>query len=321
MKELKSKRNINKALSEKIFAVVNPVSANGKTAKDWPEFAQYFNNKGVQLVPVKTEYPEHAVSIVRNALKDGYKNIMSVGGDGTANEVVNGFFDNGRLINPEAKLIVFSRGTGSDLIKSIGINNSKREIYNIINNGKKRMIDIGKISYRNNDGIKAQRYFLNISDAGIGGETVARVNNSSKFYGGILTYLFGALKTLAIYENKNFELIIDGEKILKRKINSIMVANGSYFAGGMKIAPEAVLDNGFFNVIILGDLSRAEIVKNLYKAYNGNHLNHPKIESYKGRSIKISSTDEVLLNIDGESAGKLPASFTILPQKLPVMVV
>ncbi len=321
MEHLGETKKLNTDLGNKIFAVVNPVSANGKTGKNWPEIERFLEKNEINFISTQTEYPEHSVALVRDAIERGYKYIMSVGGDGTVNEVVNGFFKNERLINPEVKLIIFSQGTGSDFIKSLGITNSKKEIIKIIKNGQEKLVDIAKVNYINNEGYKAERYFVNISDAGIGGETVARVNNSSKFFGGIITYLFGALKTLALYNNKNFEMTIDGQKIVDRKINSIMVANGSYFAGGMEIAPEADVNNGLLNLVVLGDLSKIEIIKNLYKAYTGSHLSHPKIESYQGKEIYITAKEEVLLNVDGESVGKLPAHFKIFSSKLKVLVI
>ena len=320
MKELKQNLKLSKDLADKIFTVVNPVSANGRTGKKWSDIAAYLKNNDIDFVFRKSEYPEHAVAMVRKALKNGYKYIMSVGGDGTANEVVNGFFEKEHLINPKANLIIFSRGTGSDFIKSLGINNSKKEIINIIKNGRKKLIDIGKIEYFNNQNNKAQRYFINISDAGIGGETVARVEKGNKLFSGKLTYLFGALQTLAFYKNKHFEVMIDNKKVIKQKASSILIANGSHFAGGMKIAPKAKVDDGLFNLIVLGDLNKFEIITNLYKAYSGKHLAHPKVDSYQGKDIKINSKEEVFLNIDGEAAGKLPANFKLIPKKIGVMI-
>jgi len=321
MEGVKQKPLSRKEISEKIFVLVNPVSANSKTEKEWPNIAEFLKNHNINFHYKKSEYPEHSVAIVRNAIKNGYKYIMSVGGDGTINEVVNGFFENGILINNEAKLIIFSRGTGSDFIKSLGIGNSKKDIIKIIKNGKEKLVDLAKVCYISNEGNKAERYFINISDAGLGGETVARVNKSSKFFGGTITYLLGVLKTLYLYKNKKFELIIDGKKVINKKINSVMVANGSYFGGGMKIAPEAVVDNGFLNIVVLGDLSKLEIIKNLYKAYTGSHLSHKKIQSFKGKEVKINSREKVLLNVDGESVGSLPAKFKICPQKLKIQVI
>lgn len=320
MRERKENPEISKDLANKIFTVVNPVSANGRTGKNWPNIADYLKKNNIDFVFRKSEYPEHAIKMVRKALKDGYKYIMSVGGDGTANEVVNGFFENGNLINPEAELIIFSRGTGSDFIRSLGIGNSKKEIIEIIKNGRKKLIDIVKIDYINNQNHKTWRYFLNISDAGIGGETVARIEKGGKFFNGKLTYLLGILKTLAFYKNKKFKVKIDDKEIVNDKVNSIVVANGSHFAGGMNIAPGARIDDGLLNLIVLGNLNKLEIITNLYKAYSGRHLSHPKVNSYQGKDIEISSEEKVYLNIDGEAAGKLPAHFKIIPKKISILL-
>lgn len=320
MRERKENLEISKDLANKIFTVVNPVSASGRTGRNWPDIADYLKKNNIDFVFRKSEYPEHAVSMVRKALKDGYKYIMSVGGDGTANEVVNGFFEKGNLINPEAELIIFSRGTGSDFIRSLGIGNSKKEIIEIIKKEREKLIDIVKVNYINNDNNKSQRYFLNISDAGIGGETVARIEKGVKLFNGKLTYLLGILKTLAFYKNKKYRVKMDGKEIVNDKVNSILVANGGYFAGGMNIAPEAEIDDGLLNLIVLGDLNKFEIITNLYKAYSGKHLSHPKVNSYQGKEIEISSKEKVFLNIDGEAAGILPAHYKIIPAKIKVLI-
>lgn len=307
--------------AERIFTVVNPVSANGRTKKAWPRYNTVLQQKGYQIDPVYTEYPGHATLLVREAIKQGYKLIMSVGGDGTVNEVVNGFFCGKKLINPEAKLIVFSRGTGSDFIRALGLRQGLEPVLDILEKRREILVDIGSVTYVSKQGVNKSRYFINLADAGIGGATVDKINQSSKFFGGVLTYLFGALKTLVKYTNKDFRLYIDDNKVLEERLNSIMIANGNYFAGGMEIAPQADLEDGHFDIIVLGDLSKREIVTNLYRAYQGNHLSHPKISLYRGRKILIESNQEVLLNIDGESLGQLPAEFEIFTKKLPVLVV
>ncbi len=304
--------------ANKIFTVVNPVSAGGKTGKKWPVYRNNFHEEGIKLDIVKTGYPGQATTLVKEALSTGYRDIMAVGGDGTVNEVVNGFFSRGELINPHVRLIIFSLGSGSDYIKTLGITNDINNIIEIINNGYRDYIDLGLACYINNEGVKENRYFVNIADSGIGGETV--FNQRSKKLGGLMSYLFAALKTLLNYKNKRYKLVIDNKKILHRKISSVFVANGKYFAGGMKIAPEANLKDGKFNVIILGDLKKGETILNLYKAYTGNHLSHPKVKVVSAKQISINSKERVLLEIDGEAVGRLPAKFTILKHKLPVLI-
>ena len=309
-----------KQLKNRIFTVINPVSANGRTGKVWPQYESFLTDNGLQLDTCKTMFSGHAVQLVREALDKGYTKIMAVGGDGTVNEVVNGFFRSGDLINPSASLIVFSQGTGSDYIKSLGITGRVKHILDIAKNGREKMFDVGLIDYVSLAGRPEKRYFINLADAGLGGETVYLVSRSSKFLGGLLTYLFAALRTIIKYNNKKMELTIDGETVLREKINSIMVANGSYFAGGMQIAPGADLQDGEFNIIILGNLTKFEIITNLYKAYSGEHISHPKIKVCRGREVKIEADEEVLIDVDGEAAGKLPAKFKILERKLPVLL-
>ncbi len=304
----------------KIFTIINPVSSNGKTGKRWPAYEQKFKQAKLDLDINETLYPGHAVNLTKTALNDGYKTIMAVGGDGTVNEIVNGFYQDGQLINQEAVLLVFSQGTGSDYIKSLGLNKRIETVINTYKKYERKWVDIGEMKYLNFDEKEVERYFVNEADVGIGGETVEYVNRSSKLMGGLLTYLIGAIRTVVKYDNKDMKLTIDGEVIKEGLINSVMVSLGKYFAGGMPIAPQAVIDDGLFDIVILGNLTKLETLLNLYKAYRGTHIDYHKIDYLKGEEIKIESQDRVLIDIDGESAGLLPAEFKILKRAFPVLV-
>ncbi|ACL70338.1 diacylglycerol/lipid kinase family protein [Halothermothrix orenii] len=308
-------------MEETILAIVNPVSAGGRTGKKWPKYFKKFQSCGLSIKPVYTCYPGHATTIVRQGFKEGYKKVMAVGGDGTINEVVNGFFKGKDLINPEARLIVFSRGTGSDFIKSLGITSKFKDIINIIKNGEVEFIDVGLVTYVTHKGNRDSRYFINLADVGIGSETVYEVNKGDKVLGGPITYLLGLFKVLARYKNKVIKLIVDEKEILNERINSIMVANGKYFGGGIKIAPTASLRDGLFDLVVLKDLNRKEILSNLVKAFKGLHLSHPKVDSLSCQKVIIDSGEQVLLEIDGESIGRLPATFEIIGRRLPVLLV
>lgn len=307
-------------MNEKILVIVNPVSANGKTGKTWPIYESYFLKQGLSLNVKYTSRPNHAISLVREGVNKGYKKIMAVGGDGTINEVVNGLIEGGNPINPDVKLIVFSQGTGSDYIKSIGISNNPEDIVKIIRGNRVKYFDIGLITYVTHKGNKETRYFINIADAGIGAETAFRVNQGSKKYGGFISYLNGAIKTIAQYNNKMIKIVMDKDRVFSGRLNSVIVANGEFFGGGMKIAPGSDLTDGLFNVVILGNLSKFEIFSNLIKAYKGEHLTHPKIQVLQGKEVVIESEERVLIEIDGESLGRLPAQFKIFERRLPVLV-
>jgi len=303
-----------------IYTIVNPMSSNGKTGKRWPKYRKKFKEAGLDLHIKETHYPGHAVDLTKTGLNKGYKTIMAVGGDGTVNEIVNGFFENGKLINQDASLLIFSQGTGSDYVKSLGLDKKIETVIEVYNRYEKKWVDLGKMKYNNFDQKEVQRYFVNTADVGIGGETVEYVNRASKLMGGILTYLFGAVRTLIKYENKIMKIEIDKKEVRNSLTNSVMVSLGKYFAGGMPIAPEAEIDDGYFDILILGNFSKTETLLNLYRAYQGTHLDYPKIDYLKGKHIKIDSKERVLIDIDGESAGMLPAEFTILKERFPVLI-
>lgn len=309
-------------MGQGIIAIINPVSANGRTGKVWPEYEEYFLKKGIKLEKRFTESPGHATELARTAIAKGYRKIMAVGGDGTINEIINGLFEGGDLLAQDIKLIIFSQGTGCDFIRTFGINNQVEDIVKIIKGNKVRKIDVGQVSYRNHSGNEENRLFLNVADTGIGASTVKLVNESSKFFGGFLTYLFGVFRTLLTYKNKEVRVIIDGQEEYNQYLNSVMIANGKYFGGGIKIAPEAELESGEFNIVVLKNLKKLDIVFNLVKAYDGTHLSHPLVDSLHGKEIYMELTGKgnSELELDGEFVGVLPARFTILKAKLPVLV-
>ena len=225
-------------MNDKVFAIVNPISANGATGKQWPYFEKVIRDSGIHMDYVYTDYPMHAKELANDAIRSGYNIILSVGGDGTMNEVLNGFFSDHKLIDENTALAIFSRGTGCDTIRTIGIQKDVESIIQVIKMKKTERFDVGLVEFTDYYGSKTERFFLNVSDVGLGGETTYRVNKNSKALKGFLSFLIGALTTIITYKNKDFEVTIDDLEINKR-LNSIIIANGKYFGGGMKIAPMA----------------------------------------------------------------------------------
>jgi len=304
----------------KIYIIVNPVSANKTTAREWPLCEKALSDAGFEFEAVLTEYPGHASELARKALKLGYKTIMSVGGDGTMNEVVNGFFDNGRLIDENSRLVVFSRGTGCDFVRTLGINKNIEGLLAILKRNREKQIDVGRLSLVSAEGNMSVKYFLNIADIGIGAETANRVNKHSKRLSGFLSFLLGTLSTVVLYKNKNFEVVIDDNIHLNGIMNSVIVANGKYFGGGMMVAPDAVMDDGVFDVIILGNLSKPDIIKSFPLIYKGKHMNHPKLKYYRGSKVKVTSGGKGLIEVDGEIPGRADAVFELMPKAMKILI-
>ena len=305
---------------EKMFIIVNPVSANSTTAKEWPQFNKLLLDNGYQFETVLTKSPGHATELSRQALKTGYKTIMSVGGDGTMNEVVNGFFEDGHPIAEDSRLVVFSRGTGCDFIKTLGIKKGTEDLLAILARNEEKQIDLGSVNFIDKAGKINTRYFVNIADIGIGAETANRVNKHSKVFKGFISFMLGTVSTIILYKNKDFEVVIDDKTVLQERMNSVIIANGRYFGGGMKVAPDALLDDGLFDIIIFGDLSKPDLIKSFPLIYEGKHLDHPKLRLYRGSKVKVKSGGKGLIEVDGEIPGNDDADFELLPKALKILV-
>jgi diacylglycerol kinase (ATP) len=305
-------------LEQKLAVVVNPASANGSTGKHWPEIADALKREGLSFTHTLTEAPGHATEITASYLKEGYDLILSVGGDGTANEVVNGFFKAGFPGNQNAAVGFLSTGTGRDLGRTIGTPKDTVGAVRHILNAPLRQVDVGKITFINSDGDKELRYFINVAGLGLDGDTCDRVNRTSKALGGFISFLWGTVVSLALYKNKNMAITVDGELICDEPVTIIVAGNGRYFGGGMCVAPHAEIDDGLFDIIILRNLSKLNLLYNLPKVYSGSHLNHPRITSLRGKKITVTSSGDALLELDGEQTGQAPVEIEILPGAITI---
>lgn len=300
----------------KTVTVVNPNSSNGRTGREWADIRDALGRTIGDFSERFTERPGDATRIVREALEAGCDRIICVGGDGTNNEVVNGFFDGERLVRPDARLGFIPRGTGGDLRRTLGVGRKLADCLPVLARDSVRQVDVGRARFVGPDGQPVVRHFINITSFGIGGLVDKLVNESSKALGGKASFLIGTLRAMLRYINQPIELKVDDtfEGIVVAK--NIAVANGQYFGGGMQVAPEAAPDDGLFDVIILGDLSRLEFVKLGGKIYSGRHLAHPKVHALRGRHVEASCHAEVLIDMDGEQPGRLPISLDVLPKAI-----
>ncbi len=293
--------------------IVNPVAAGGKVGARWPQLRDVLTRGGLRFNAELTERPGHATEIARSALDDGYRYIVSVGGDGTVNEVLNGLVVEGH-VSPEVVLSIVPGGTGSDFVRVLDISRDPVQACMTVLGDSLRTVDLGEIRCMR-DGKPIVRYFANVAGVGFDGETCVRVNRMSKRITGTLPYLTSLLVTLVSYRNKDVRLTVDGQRYAGR-FNSVVVCNGQYFGGGMWVGPRAAADDGIFDVVILKDLSKPELVVNIPRIYRGTHLTHPKVEYLHGREIHIEAQQRMFMQAEGELVGETPASFRILPAAL-----
>jgi diacylglycerol kinase (ATP) len=297
--------------------IVNPEAANGAVGKNWPRVRDFLQAEGARFDAVSTEEPGHATLLARQALDDGFRTIVAVGGDGTVNEVINGLVEEG-TVDPEVVLGMIPWGTGADFARMLGIPRDYVEACRQLLRSEPRPVDLGKITCLR-EGREVERYFINAAGLGFDGEVSEIVNRFPKVLGGTITYLTCLFIGLVTYRNKNIELSFDGQPV-RGRVNSVVVCNGCYFGGGMFIAPGAAFDDGLFHVVILGNLSRLEVVANVPRIYKGTHLTHPKVSHFSAREIHVEAQERMLLQAEGELIGEAPATFRIIPRALKVLV-
>lgn len=297
----------------KTYFVVNPQSANGATGRRWPEISARLRNGLGELGYGLTERPMHGADLARAALREGYRCIVAVGGDGTLNEVVNGFFQDGRPIDSEAALAVLPRGTGGDFRRTFDWDESLDAAIDRLRSQRTRPFDVGQVEFVGHDEKKRTRYFANIASFGVSGQVDAEVNRSSKALGGKLSFMLGSVKALMKYSDRAVRLSCDGSPFEELRITAVAVANGRYFGGGMMVAPNADPSDGWFDVTIWSGYGLADFALRQKSIYDGSHVSWKGTRLLRCRELLAESKEEVLLDVDGEQPGKLPCRMTILP--------
>lgn len=300
------------------MVIVNPNAGNGKGKKDWDKISGLLEKADLSFVVEFTERKGHAINLTLDAISSGFRKLITVGGDGTLNEVVNGVFTNKSCPPAEIVLASIPVGTGNDWGRMFGIPLDYEKAIDIIIDNKTLLHDIGTISFYNGDG-KNTRYFINIAGLGFESVVVRKTNiQKDKGHGGKLIYFYNLLTSLLSYKNTKAEIIIDEEKI-KADIFSLNVGNGRYCGGGMRQTPRAVPTDGLLDVTIINGMGKFEIIRNLKILYNGRILQHPKIDGYKCKNIKVNSKTAMYAEADGESLGQTPAEFGIIPEALKIV--
>ncbi len=307
-------------MGQRSVAIVNPRSAGGATGRGWPRLHQRLVQALGDVDVIFTDRPNAATFLTQQALESGATTIVSVGGDGTHNEVVNGFFREDRPLSTTAALGIVPAGTGGDLRRSFGWSAEPREAIARIQRGERRRVDVGKLSFTDNAGLSAVRYFLNIASFGISGEVDARANRSSKRLGGKLSFALASLRALASYTDRRVRLSLDDGPPTELDITTVAVCNGQYFGGGMWVAPTAKLDDGLFDLTVWSGFGLSDFVLRSQHLYEGTHVNLRETTTARAKRVRAESDAVVLLDVDGEQPGRLPATFEILPLALWVCV-
>ena len=306
---------------KKIVFIVNPHSGNGATGREWPRIQTAAKAQlGTTLTSCLTSGPGDATRMAKSHLLDGADVIVCVGGDGTLNEVVNGFMDENGPIRKDALLGFIPNGTGCDFVKTVPIPRDLEESLDTLRSGNPRLIDLGRLRYRNHQDAPSTRYFHNITSFGLGGEVDARVNRTTKAFGPFISFIWSTLIAILSYGKKTIRLKVDNHYDEEIKIWNVAVANGQHHGGGMRVAPGAVIDDGLFHITVIGDLSLAGVFRHLPKLYNGKIREIKEVSCLTGKKVEAFSQEPVLLDVDGEQPGILPITIDIIPSALWVIM-
>ena len=300
------------------LAIVNPNAGNEKGRKDWHLISRFIEKEKISAVVKFTEAKQHAAELTREALENGCRNILTIGGDGTLNEVVNGVFNSTACLPTEITLALIPVGTGNDWGRMFGIPLDYEKAVRIISEGKRMLHDIGLMTYFDGAEMK-KRYFINIAGLGFESVVVKRTNyQKDRGHSGKAIYFYNLLMSLLSYKNTRAEIIVDGQKHTA-DVFSINVGNGRYCGGGMRQTPDALPDDGLLDVTVINGVGKLEIIRSLKMLYDGTILSHPKIDGYRCRNLKVSSDSVLWAEADGESLGNTPAEFSIIPAGINII--
>ena len=293
-------------------AIVNPHAAAGRVAHLWPDVAHRLESRLGPMAVRFTEHVGHAIDLARELLREGCNRMFVAGGDGTVNEVANGFFDRGRPLQPDAALAILPVGRGSDLCRTLGIPHSLRDAIDVLAAGVVRRIDIGHARYHAHDGEAQERLFVNIASFGLGGDAAARARAAS--------YPRAIFQAVLHQQSRQVHIRLDAPaEELSLPVSDVAVGNGRFQAGGIQVCPAASPDDGLFDVTVVEPFGLLELVRALRLLFSGNIYRHPKVRHYRTAGLSAGSADIVPLELDGEPLGTLPVEITLLPRCLPVV--
>ncbi len=295
--------------------VVNLCAGGGKAGRIWPDVARRLESR---LGPVAVNFTEaagHATELARRLLRDGFDRIIAAGGDGTVNEVANGFFDGGEPLRPEARLGILPVGTGSDLGRTLRIPRRIADAVDLLAADTAARIDVGRVVFRRRGGGTADRLFVNIASFGLGAEAAARVSRSSG-----PSYLIAVVAAFRQHRPWTVRLTLDSlAEPLSLDIADVAIGNGRFQAGGMQVCPRASLTDGLLEVTVIEPVTWPDLLGDARLLYTGGIYRHPKVTHFRATRIAADSDAGAPLELDGEPVGTLPAEFTVLTGCLPVV--
>jgi len=302
--------------------IVNPASANGRTGRHFDRVARAVQAALGDFDSSFTRRPGDAVALARRAAESGVGLVVAVGGDGTASEVIDGLVEPGRGARPDLVFGFIPCGTGGDLSRTLGCPADPVQAARVLSARAERVVDVARVELTGHDGRTVVRHFANVGGAGIAGQVVRHAERMGKALGGKATFMLAAARALVGWRDQPVRWRIDGGDWSDESITSLSVCNGRFFGGGMMVAPGARMDDGLFDVTLWQGFGISDFVLRKGMLYDGTHLRLRNTRTFRGSVVEIEprGVDPVLLDVDGEQPGMLPARFTVVPGALRARV-
>jgi YegS/Rv2252/BmrU family lipid kinase len=306
-------------LNGKVHIIVNPVAGGGRAGQAIPGLHTLLRDRlGRDFSLHLTRYPGHATQLARRFILNDAALIVAVGGDGTIQEVVNGFFNERQPVNPLCELGIINFGTGEGFARTLRLPPTLEGQIALLLNSGHRQVDVGCIGFRNAEGIDEERLFVNECQLGIGAAVAAAVDKVHKQFGGKLAFGSAALKRALSVETIELTVQIDEAPSITRRLFGLVIANGCFTAGGMRLTPEALPDDGLFDILFIHEMNLFQRLLNFPRIYSGNHLRSPFFSVQRGRRLSIDSVEEGGMEADGELLGSAPCTISMLAAKVRV---
>lgn len=319
-------KTVEKTDSTLPLIIVNPKSASGSTREKWSLTASELRSHFGPFSVAFTKSQGDGIAVAERAARAGRTFIIACGGDGTINEVANGII----LSGTNAELGILPSGTGGDFRRAIGLPLSNRDAAIALRDGTTETMDVGKVTFLANNGKTVSRFFLNISSVGLAASVITRVKSAKVFdwvpidgLRGKANFAISALQEVIDLEPVTVRVKVDDGDETQLQTICLCVANSRFFGGGMMIAPEAKVNDGYLDLVNVGDMTTAKILMNSLSLYRGTHLSLNEVQSKRIRSIEVraaNAEDNILIETDGELPGTLPAKFEIVPNAIRIRV-
>lgn len=296
--------------------VVNPAAGHGRGRARWAAVRRLARELWPDHEIRETESPGHGRELARLALDGGADTVVAVGGDGTLGEIVDGFLSCAPEKRAAAAVATFPAGSGCDFARHAGVPREPEAWAAAMRVRRLRRLDAGLASFRGADGKPRERRFLNVASLALAGDVALAVERRGKRFGGTATYLLEVVRAVLAGRPRRARLVVDGVEEPAADYRLISIANTSTTGGGMRIAPAADAEDGFFDLVTVGALSRARLLTLLPTVYVGAHVGRDGVRVRRARRVEVLCDEPLPLNIDGDLDGAAPAAFEVLPRAL-----